>query len=128
MLRASAPPAGVQLLFALRGANMQLTTDQVFTKMFSGTLWDPFFITANRITGAFNTACAGGIFTGAGKTGSAIVAVGQSYAGLTGANTHVNCVIQANTTTFSVSPILSLTTGNAAALTADFFVYGACYD
>lgn len=126
----SPPPQGnwVVLLYILRGANMQLNTDQSFTKVFTGTTWDPYFVTANRVTGAFSVACAGGIFTAAGKGGSAIVAVGQTYTGLTGANTHTNCLIQASTTTFSVTPILSLTTGNSAALTADFFIYGACYD
>lgn len=128
MLRASAPVAGLQLLFALRAANMQLNTDQPFTKMFVGSLYDPFYIVANCKSGAFNTACAGGIFTGANKTGSAIVAVGQSYATLTGVNAQVHPTIQANLTSFSAIPILSLTTGNGAALTADFFFFGACVD
>lgn len=119
---------GFQLLFVLRGADMQSTNDQQFTKVFDGVTWDPQFITANRVSGAFNTACAGGIFTLPAKGGNAIVAVGQSYAGLTGANTHVNCTVQASTTTFSAIPYFSLTTGNAILLTADIFIYGMCYD
>lgn len=115
-------------LFQLRGANMQLNTDQPFTKLFQGNLWDPQMIVFNCISGAFNTACAGGIFTGAGKTGSAIVAVGQSYATLTGVNAQTHAAIQANNVTFTATPILSLTTGNAAALVADVFIYGLCLD
>lgn len=119
---------GVQLLFVLRNANMQLTTDQIFSKVFTGNTWDPYFITANWVSGAFSSACAGGIFSLPSKGGSAIVATGQSYSALTGATTHTSCTIQANNVTFTSVPILSLTTGNSASLFADFFIYGACYD
>ncbi len=131
MLKAisSIPPQWtMQRLFQLLGANMQLTTDQQFTKLFGGTLWDPYFIVADWQSGAFNTACAGGMFTGANKTGSAIVPVGQSYSALTGATTQQNCTVQASAVTFSVTPYLSLTTGNAAALTCNIYIYGACFD
>lgn len=119
---------GGQLMFVLRNANMRLTTDQPFTRVFGGNSWDPFFITAVWKSGAFNSACAGGIFTLPSKGGNAIVAVGQSYAGLTGADTHVNCTIQASTTTFYNTPILNLTTGNSADLFADFYIFGVSYD
>lgn len=92
---------GVQLLFLLRNANMRTTQDQPFTRVFNGLTWDPMFITAVWKSGAYNTACLGGIFTLPAKGGNAIVGVGQSYSGLTGANTHVNCTIQASTTTFA---------------------------
>lgn len=117
-----------QLLFVLRAADMRNTKDQQFTKVFDGIYWDPQLITARQVSGAYNTACLGGIFTGAGKTGSAIVAVGQSYSTMTGPNTHTHCTVQASTTTFSEIPYLSLSTGNGAALTADFFIWGPCLD
>lgn len=119
---------GLQLLFVLRGANLATTQDQQFTRIFNGITWDPFFITVVWTSGAFNTACAGGIFTQAGKGGNAIVAVGQSYAGLTGAATHVNATIQASTTTFSATPFFSLSTANSANLSADIYIYGVSYD
>lgn len=119
---------GLQLLFSLRSANMRVTADQPFTRQFGGLTWDPFFITAVWESGAYNTACLGGIFTLPSKGGNAIVAVGQSYAGLTGSTTHVNCVIQASTTTFTNTPILSLSTANAIDLTASFYIYGVSYD
>lgn len=123
------PNYGLQLLFVLRAANMQLTTDQQFTKVFSGTTWDPYQISCNWASGAFNTACAGGVFTGAGKTGSAIVAVGQSYAVLTGAGTQLHVPVQASNVVFSgAPPFLSLATGNSAVLTANWYIYGFCYD
>lgn len=118
----------MQRLFVLPAANMQLTTDQPFTKLFSGTLWDPQTIVADWQSGAFNTACAGGIYAGANKTGTIISPAGQSYSALTGANTQQNCAIQAFTITFSVTPILSLTTGNSAALTANLYIYGFVFD
>lgn len=120
--------SGLQLLFHLKNANMRLTTDQVFERIFNGKSWDPFFITAVWKSGAYNTACLGGIFTLPSKGGNAIVAVGQSYAGLTGADTHVNTVIQASTTTFYNTPILSLSTGNTLDLFASFYIYGVSYD
>lgn len=119
---------GLQQLFVLRNANLRLITDQPFTRVFNGNSWDPFFITAVWKSGAFSSACAGGIFTLPSKGGNAIVAVGQSYAGLTGADTHVNCTIQASTTTFYNTPILNLTTGNSADLFADFYIFGVSYD
>lgn len=119
---------GVQLLFVLRGANLRTTQDQQFSRVFDGYSWDPFFITAVWKSGAFNSACLGGIFTLPAKGGNAIVATGQSYAGLTGADTHVNCTIQASTTTFYNTPILSLSTANSADLLADFYIYGVSYD
>lgn len=112
-----------QALFTLTGANMTLTTDQTFTKLMSGTIFVPQLITAVWASGAFNTACAGGIYTAATKGGTAIVAAAQSYAALTGSGTSVNCAIAASGP-FSVTPILSLTTGNTGALTANFTIWG----
>jgi len=117
-----------QRLFVLRGANMAITTDQPFTKIFQGTKWDPQTIVANWVSGAFNTACAGGIYIGASKSGTVVSPATQSYAALTGANTQANCAIQAFSTTFSTTPILSLTTGNTGALTCDIFIYGFVLD
>jgi hypothetical protein len=123
------PVANVsQRLFVLRGANMAITTDQPFTQLFQGVKWDPQTIVANWISGAFNTACAGGIYMGASKTGTVVSPAGTSYAGLTGANTQVNAAIAAFSTTFTTTPILSLTTGNTGALTCDIFIYGFCLD
>lgn len=110
---------------------MQLTTDQAFVKMFNGTIWVPNRIVAVHKTGAFNSACAGGIYTAATKGGSAIVAAGQSWANLTTAGKIVTATLAAVATTnyFSGADLfVSLTTGNGAALTADLFVFGHCLD
>ncbi len=117
-----------QLLFLLRGANMQLPADQQFTKMFNGALWAPFFIVAARVSGAFSSACAGGIYTAPARGGTAIVAAAQSYANLTGENSLVVCTLGAITTAFTLTPYLNLTTGNGASLIADLYIYGSVYD
>lgn len=130
MLRGISPPSGQILLFVLRAANMAVTTDQPFTKMFAGSLYDPQSGTtiANCKSGAFNTACQGGVYTGAGKTGTQIISSTQSWAGLTAVNAQVHPAIIANNSTLTALPILSLTTANSAALTADIFIFGACLD
>jgi hypothetical protein len=122
-----------QLLYVLRGANMQLTTDQPFTKVFTGRLFDPQSGSSivNCKSGAFSVGCSGGVYTAASKGGTQIIASTQNYSGLTGVNAQVHPAIVANNTTFdanAVTPTLSLSTGNSAALTADFFIYGSCLD
>ena len=119
---------GSQLLFELKDANLRTTQDQQFIRTFNGLTWDPFHITAVWKSGAYNTACLGGLFTLAGKGGSAIVATSQSYSGLTGALTHVNLTIQAGSTTFVETPYFSLSTANSADLTADLYIWGVSYD
>jgi len=49
---------------------------------------------------------------------------------MSGANTCQEAVLAAiaNTTVETVTPILSLTTGNTGALTGDFFISGVCVD
>lgn len=114
----------VQLLYQITGANMQLTSDQTLTKVYqTGTLWIPTAIATAWASGAFNTACAGGIYTAASKGGTAIVAAAQSYAALTGSGTGVLDAI-ASSGPFTATPILNLTTGNGAALTANVLIYG----
>jgi hypothetical protein len=118
----------LQLLFYLPQADMTATTDQTTYQVFSGTLYIPKYIDVLRRSGAFGTACAGGIYTAASKGGSAIVAAGQSYAALTGANKTVPAAIAITDTVFSAIPILSLTTGNTGALRADVYIWGVCVD
>jgi len=118
----------VQLLFVLPNANFAITTDQKFTRAFTGTTWDPLFITANQVSGAYSTACLGGIFTAPSKGGTAIVSVGQSYSAMTGSNTHQQLTVQATTVTFTTDPYFSLSTANSAALFGDIFIWGVCYD
>lgn len=117
-----------QKLFSISAANMAVTTDQAFTKLFTGTLWIPTQIIAVRVAGAFGVACAGGIYPAASKAGTAIVANSQSYAALTGANTSVLATLATQAVQTTVLPYLSLTTGNTGALTANIYIYGVIVD
>lgn len=120
-----------QLLFVGRSLNMTLTTDQALSKMAAGTNYVVTKVVAVRKTGAFGTACAGGVYTATAKGGSALVAAGQSYANLTGAGKIVDATVAAVNGTDAQSAAtlyLSLTTGNTGALTADVFVYGTIID
>jgi hypothetical protein len=133
MLRAQggATPAGNigQTLFVLRNANMTLATDQAFTKLFSGTNYVATGMIAVQKSGAFGVACVGGVYTGAGKTGDAIVPAATAFTPLTGAGTVVSLnqgvLLPARET---ATPFLSLTTGNTGALTADLFITGIVVD
>lgn len=112
-------------LFVLRAADMTLTTDQAFTKLFNGTLWPPSHIVGNRV---FGVTCAGGLYTAASKAGLAVVGAAQSWAGLTGALTAVLATLALTGVQSSATLYLSLTTGNTGALGADLFVYGLILD
>ena len=117
-------------LFILRGADMTLTTDQRFRKNGQFTNYSVNRVVALLKSGAFNTACAGGIYAAASKGGSALVASGQSWANLTAAGKMVDATVAAvnGTDAQSATPYLSLTTGNSAALTADLFLFGDVLD
>lgn len=119
-----------QVLFVLRGADLTLTTDQVFKKLFGGTNYLVTNMFAVQKTGSFGVACLGGIYSGATKTGDAILAATQSWATLTGVSTAAVAAL-ANILQIKVStatPFLSLTTGNTGSLTADIFIIGVVVD
>ena len=121
---------GQRTLFRITAANMAIATDQSFTKLFDGTRYIVTDVVGQRISGAFLTACAGGIYTGAGKTGLILLAAAQSWASLTGADT-AQVATLANllqTSVMTATPILSLTTGNAQALVADILICGVVVD
>jgi len=118
-----------QVLFVLRSANMQLTTDQAFVKQFVGTSYRITDIVSVRKTGGASVACLGGIYDAASKGGNALVAVGQSWVTLA-ANVNVVPTLAAVVATalLSTTPFLSLSTGSTAACTADLFIFGYCVD
>jgi hypothetical protein len=127
---AAAAPVGVpEILFVLRSANMQLTSDQTFTRLFGGSKYKVIDIIAVNKTGGATVACAGGIYDGAAKSGNQIVAVAQSWVTLA-ANVNVTAALAAvvQTALLTATPILSLTTGSTAACTADLFVFGYSLD
>jgi len=115
-----------QLLFKGSALNFQSTSDQTLTKVFGGTNFYVTSIVARQRSGAASVACAGGIYDGASKTGNILVAAGQSWVTLASTvivTATINTAVT-NVTLLSVTPILSLTTGSTAAITADVFVFG----
>ena len=125
----SAVPPINPTLFVLRNADMTLTTDQTFSKVGTFTNYAITGIYATRKTGAFGVACVGGVYTGANKTASTVLAAVQVWSGLTGAGTMqfatLANILQAALT---ATPILNLTTGNTGALTTDLFITGISLD
>ena len=118
------------LLFIKRLADMQLTTDQSFTKSFTGTRYEITSVVAHCKTGGATVACAGGIYTAAAKGGTPLVAAAQSWIGLSAANKLVTATLAAvvGTDSQTATPILSLTTGSTAPVTADIFIWGYILD
>lgn len=118
-----------RLLFRLIGANMNSTADQVFTKV--GT-FNSYLVSIGggafaRVTNASVnlTTAAGGVYDTAAKGGNALVASGATYATLTGATLGANLTAtSAALGVLTATPILSLTTGQGSAATADFYIYG----
>jgi hypothetical protein len=119
---------GMQLLWILRGAQLNVAGDQLFIKYFNGITWDPYFIVANYVSGAFSGTCTGGVYSAPNKGGSQIVPSGQSYGPLTGPLTHQNIAITSSTVTFVGAPYLNMTTPNPIALVCDYFIFGFVYD
>ncbi len=117
------PTLGVnRVLFSLIGANMNVTTDQSLVAAFGIT---SYYIDRILVTNASTslTLAAGGLYTAASKGGTAIVAAGQLYSGLTGSTVTLNPTL-ASTTLRTATPILSLTTAQGGAATADLYVFG----
>ena len=122
---APANGSGVQLLFKLSGANLQLTTDQPFAKLAGGVNYMPIAIIARQRSGGASVACLCGIYDGAGKTGNIVAAAATSWVTLAAAVPVVVPVANLlQTALLSATPILSLTTGSTAACTADFYIFG----
>lgn len=117
-------------LFVLTGADMQLTTDQSFVKQGDFTNFVIRRVLALRKTGGATVACAGGIYTAAAKGGTALVANTQSWINLSGAGKIVDATLAAanGTDVQTATPILSLTTGSTAAVTADLLIFGDVMD
>jgi len=119
-----APPNQQRLLAKLIGANFNVTTDQTFPLLGAS----KYALTSIVVTNASVslTLAAGGFYTGAGKTGTIVVAAAQVYSALTGATVVLNPTIAAagSTLLLTVPLIFALTIGQGSAATADIYVFG----
>ncbi len=120
-------PGNAQLLFYLRNANFNVTTDQALTPWYGippGLQYVLDRIIVTNVSTSLTTA-AGGIYTAANKGGSAIVAAAQAYSGANAAGAGVDLTISAaGRGVLTATPIFSLTTGQGAAATGDILVFG----
>lgn len=122
-----APQTSGQVLASLVGANMNVTTDQLFKPNFNLTIlkWSPSKIIVTNASESMTTA-AGGIYSAAAKGGVAIVAAAQAYSGLTTAASLLALTIATagGNQVFSTVPVFSLTTPQGSTGTADIYVIG----
>lgn len=122
---AAALPLGAnRVLFSLTGANMNVDTDQAFTKQGTFTNWllQNILFTNSSIS---MTTAQGGIYTAAGKTGITMVAASQAYSGAAGANQGISLAPgAAGRGVMTATPILSLTTPQGAPATGDIYILG----
>lgn len=121
-------PPPTDLLFSLRAANFNATSDQILTPTFNGKFRVKRIVVINTSVNGMSAA-AGGIYTAASKGGSAIVAAGQVYTGLTNALTALELTLALPSVALVAGTPLyfSLTTAQGAAATADLYVYGDVY-
>lgn len=129
----SAGPAAKNLtttyrrLGVLIGANFNVTTDQSITGL--PTKYIPRRITADNASVSLTTA-AGGIYTGAAKTGTVVVPAAQVYTALTASTKWKDLTIDATgggptTDILTATTLLfSLTTGQGVPATGDIYIWG----
>jgi hypothetical protein len=113
-----------QVLFTLTAADMNVLTDQAFTKAWA---FGDYLITRIRAVNASTslTAADGGIYTAAAKGGSAIVAAAQVYTTLDAATKGMDLTLATlGADVLTATPILSLTGAQGGAATADFYIIG----
>ena len=112
----------------LLAANFNITTDQPIPINNNVRFLIRKITVLNTTVNGMSTA-AGGIYTGASKSGTAIVASGQAYTGLTNASTALDLTLAAPTLVLPAGTLLyfSLTTPQGSAATADIYVQADLY-
>lgn len=110
-------------LGVLIGANMNSVADQAIAMAAASYIVRR--VTVCNASTSLTTA-AGGLYTGAGKTGTILVAAAQVYTTLTGATLYLDLTLTAAAAVLlAVSPLyFALTTGQGGAATADVRLYG----
>jgi hypothetical protein len=106
----------------LIGADFNTTADQAIP-IGAGLYVPRRIIVTNPSTSL--TLAAGGIYTGAGKTGTIVVPAAQVYSALTGATKFLDLTLNSLTDVLSASQLLlSLTVAQGAAATGDVYLFG----
>lgn len=115
-----------RLLAKLTAANFNIVTDQAIANLPSK--WIIRRIVVQNASVNMTTA-AGGFYTGAGKTGTVIVAAAQVYSALTAAGIWIDLTLAAGVLTgtaalTATTIYFALTTAQGAAATADIYIWG----
>lgn len=116
-----------RLLGVLKSVDLNSTSDQAITIATRGAT--RYVIRNITITNVSTTLAvslaAGGIYTGASKSGTTIVAAGQVYTALTGSTklTDLTLTLTADTLT-ALTLYFSLTVAHGVAATADVYIFG----
>lgn len=119
---------GQILLGQLISANMNSTADQQITIFSAPAKYIIRRIVVTNASVSLSTA-AGGVFPQASKGGTAIVAAGQVYSGLSGSAKFIDLTITSSYTSSgdvltATNIFLSLATAQGTAATADVYVFG----
>jgi hypothetical protein len=112
------------LLGYLIGANFNSTADQAIAGLPARYRLTEILVTNASVS---LTTAAGGVYSGAGKTGTVVVAAAHVYTALTGAAKFLELTLEAiaGTDVFTVTTLyLSLTTPQGAAAIADVYLFG----
>lgn len=115
-----------RLLAKVTAADFNVVTDQAIANLPSK--WIIRRITVQNASVNMTTA-AGGFYTGAGKTGTVIVAAAQTYAALTAAGIWMDLTLAAGVLTgtaalTATTIYFALTTAQGAPATADIYIWG----
>lgn len=119
-----APLIGTQqVLWSMIGANMNITTDQAFLKLFSfNNHTIEYFLATNA--SASLTAAIGGIYTSTAKGGSALVAAVQVFSALTNNLALLKPTLAISALRTNPAMYLSLTVPQGSAATCDLYAIG----
>lgn len=121
------------LIGKLIGANFNTTADQAIPLTLP--VGARFRINSLNVSGpsVSLTTAAGGFYTGAGKTGTIVVAAAQAYSSLTSPTLNVTGSLMFASTSSSIlydftTLYLSLTTAQGSAATADIHLYAYIFE
>lgn len=115
----------VHVIGKLLGANFNSLADQAIPLGYGHAIVTDILITNASLS---LTLAAGGFYTGAGKTGVAIVGATQLYAALTGAGLALKATLAAPVRVTTAQLFFALTTAQGAPATADIYVLGIAAD
>ncbi|HWU27152.1 MAG TPA: hypothetical protein VN154_12205 [Rhizomicrobium sp.] len=121
-------PPPTDLLFSLKQANFNVTTDQILGATMNVRYRIKRVVVMNASVSL--TTAVGGFYTATARGGSAIVASSQAYSALTASNLAMEPTLNLPNNWFAAgTPLyLNLSTAQGAAATADIYVYGDVYN